>query len=295
MRSLLFVPGDSPSKLVKAMGSRADALLIDLEDSVAPEAKAKARDVTGSFLAQAMKETARPRLYVRVNGLDTGLTDADLDGVMVEGPDGIMLPKSLAGANVQHLAAKLAVREAEFGLPDGKTRILAIATESARALFQMASYRGASHRLEGLAWGAEDLAADLGAERDRLADGRHADAFTLARAMLLLAASAAEVTAIDAVYPRFRDLQGLRAEALEARMDGFAAKLAIHPAQVPIINEIFTPSAQALARARLIVAAFAASPGSGVIGLDGEMLDRPHLKRAELILARAAGRSQAPE
>jgi citrate lyase subunit beta/citryl-CoA lyase len=287
MRSLLFVPGDSPAKLAKAMDCGADALLIDLEDSVAPEAKSRARDSTSAFLAQAVGQTVRPKLYVRVNGLATGLTDADLDRVMAQGPDGIMLPKAHAGADIQHLAAKLAVREAEYGLPDGHTRILAIATETARSLFQMGSYRGASHRLEGLAWGAEDLAADLGAQRNRLADGSYGDPFRLARALLLLAASAAEVIPIDAVYPNFRDLEGLRAEALAGHLDGFTAKMAIHPAQVAIINEVLSPSAEAIDRAQQIIAAFAANPGAGVIGLHGEMLDCPHLTRAERLLARA--------
>ena len=179
---------------------------------------------------------------------------------------------------------KLAVREAENGLADGSTRILAIATESARALFGFASYIGASWRLEGLAWGGEDLAADLGAETNRLPDGAYAGPYALARTLTLVGAVAAEAQPIDAVYTRFRDLDGLRAEALAARRDGFEAKMAIHPAQVAVINEAFSPSAELLARARAIVAAFAAAPEAGVVALDGAMLDLPHLKQAKRLL-----------
>jgi citrate lyase subunit beta/citryl-CoA lyase len=188
---------------------------------------------------------------------------------------------------VQQLGGKLAVREALFGLADGSTRIIAIATESARALFGMASYRGCSARLEGLAWGGEDLSADLGAESNRLPDGAYADPYRLARSLTLLGAVAAGVAPIDSVHTNFRDLDGLRAEAIAARRDGFSAKMAIHPAQAPIINEVFTPTPEAVARARAILAAFDASPGAGVVALDGEMLDRPHRLRAERILARA--------
>jgi citrate lyase subunit beta/citryl-CoA lyase len=286
MRSLLFVPGDSPAKLDKAMGSGADVLLVDLEDSVRGEAKARARLTARDFLMTARAQESRPRLYVRVNGLDTGLTDADLDAVMQAGPEGVLLPKSLTGADIQHLAAKLAVREAENELEDGATRILALATESGQALFAMGSYRRSSHRLAGLAWGAEDLAADLGAESNRLPDGAYADPYRLARALTLAAAAAAEVVAIDGVYTAFRDTEGLRREAEQARRDGFGAKLAIHPAQVPVINAVFTPTPEAIARARRIVDAFAADPARGVVAVDGTMLDMPHLKQAERLLAR---------
>lgn len=291
MRSLLFVPGDNPSKLDKAMASGADVLLVDLEDSVGGNAKARARDTARDFLLSARERQGRPRLYVRVNGLDSGLTDADLDAVMEAGPEGILLPKSLTGADIQHLAAKLAVREAEYDLPDGATRVLALATESGQALFGMGSYRRCSHRLTGLAWGAEDLAADLGAETNRRPDGRYSDPYRLARTLTLAAAAAAQVVAIDTVHTAFRDLEALRAEAEQARSDGFGAKLAIHPAQVPVINEVFTPAPDAIARAKRIVAAFAAEPGRGVIALDGTMLDLPHLKQAERLLARVGAAS----
>lgn len=287
MRSLLFVPGDSARKLEKGLGSGADALIIDLEDSVALEAKAEARRVTAGFLADARGEASRPRLLVRVNGLTTGLTDADLDGVMGESPDGIVLPKATGGTDVSHLGAKIAVREAEFGLDDGATRILAIATETAKGVFALGTFGGSSHRLSGIAWGGEDLSADIGAEGNREEDGSYAGPYRLARSLTLLGAAAAEVDAVDAVFTAFRDLDGLAAECRRARRDGFVAKMAIHPAQVPVINEAFTPSAEAVERARAIVRAFEEKPGVGVIGLDGEMLDRPHLKRAERLLRRA--------
>jgi citrate lyase subunit beta / citryl-CoA lyase len=286
LRSALFVPGDDEKKLVKALSSGADALIVDLEDSVAHDGKERARRVAAEFLRAAAAQSPRPRLLVRVNALESGLADADLDAVMPAAPEGLFLPKSLGGASIQQLAAKLAVREASLGLVDGATRIIAIATESARALFGMETYRGCSPRLEGLAWGGEDLSADLAAESNRLPDGAYAGPYALARNLTLIAAVAADVTPIDAVYTNFRDKAGLCAEAVAARRDGFWAKMAIHPAQVPIINEVFTPTAEAQAHARAILAAFAAAPGAGVVALDGEMLDRPHLIRAERLLAR---------
>lgn len=289
MRSLLFVPGDSARKLDKGLGSGADALILDLEDSVAPAGKEAARKTTVAFIEAARQEASRPRLFVRVNGLTTGLTDGDLDAVMAAGPDGIMLPKAVGGPDVSHLGAKIAVREAECGLDDGVTTIFAIATENARGVFGLGTLAGASHRLAGVAWGGEDLAADLGAETNRDAAGGYTAPYRLARSLTLFAAAAAEVDAIDSVYTDFRDLDGLAAECREARRDGFAAKMAIHPAQVPVINESFTPSNDALAHARAVVALFAAGPGVGVVGLDGQMIDRPHLKQAERLLARAAG------
>jgi citrate lyase subunit beta/citryl-CoA lyase len=289
MRSLLFVPGDSARKLEKAYDSGADALLIDLEDSVATGAKQQARESAADFLRKQAGRTG-PLLLVRVNALDSKLCDADLDAVMPAGPAGIMLPKAAGGMDVQHLAAKLAVREAESGLPDGGTFIVPIATETALSLFHMGSYRGASHRLAALTWGAEDLSANIGAETNVDSDGRFLDPYRLARTLTLLAASAAEVAAIDTIHGNFRDEAGLRQSCEDARRDGFTGKMAIHPAQVPVINAVFTPSPEAVDQARRVVAAFEGSPGAGVIGLDGEMLDRPHLRRAERVLARAKPR-----
>ncbi len=287
MRSLLFVPGDDEKKLAKALSANADALIVDLEDSVAFDAKPRARKIAAEFLAAAVGNAVRPRLIVRVNPLDGDSTDLDLDAVMPAAPDCVMLPKSLGGASVQQLGVKIAVREARCGLSDCATKIIALATETAEAMFALASYRQCSPRLEALTWGGEDLSADIGAETNRLADGAWAGPYALARNLALLAATAANVAPIDTVFVNFRDLDGLRAEALAARRDGFSAKMAIHPAQVPVINEVFTPSAQEIAKAEAVAQAFAAKPGIGVIAIDGEMFDRPHLKRAERILARA--------
>ena len=286
LRSLLFVPGDSPRKLDKAMQAGADALIADLEDSVAPDGKENARRITLDFLRRARTEANRPRLFVRVNGLTTGLTDADLDGVLAAAPDGIVLPKAVGGVDVSHLGGKLAVREAEFGTEDGATAIIAIATENARGLFALGTFVHASPRLAGMTWGGEDLSVDVGAETNRDDGGRYTEPYRLARSLTLFGAAAAGVDPIDAVYTNFRDEAGLLAECRDARRDGFVAKMAIHPAQVPVINETFTPSGDAIAKARAIVDAFARHPGAGVVGLDGEMLDRPHLERAERLLAR---------
>ena len=286
MRALLFVPADAPRKVERALESGADALILDLEDSVALSGKEVARRTTAAFLAEARRAAERPRLFVRVNALSTGLTDADLDGVMGSAPDGIMLPKAVGGPDVAHLGAKLAVREAEHGLDDGGTRIVAIATETAASLFALGGFAGASRRLAGLAWGAEDLSADLGAEANRDEAGLFTEPFRLARNLMLFAAAAAEVDAIDTVFTNFRDPDGLARECREAQRDGFVAKLAIHPGQVPVINEAFTPAPETVARAQAIVDAFAQNPGAGVVGLEGEMIDQPHLKRSERLLRR---------
>ena len=285
MRSLLFIPADSEKKLAKGLASGADSLILDLEDSIAPESKQKARDLALAFLASALRKHLRPRLYVRVNGLNSGLTEADLNAVMQAPPDGILLPKTVNGASLQHLGALLAVREAEQDLADGSTKIIAIVTETPAAIFNMGTYAGASHRLEGLTWGAEDLAAALGAETNRDTDGSYTFPFLLARSLTLFAAAAAGVLAIDAVHGNFRDLARLRLECEEAKRDGFTGKMAIHPAQIEIINEIFSPSEESIAKARAIVAAFAAEPHAGVISIEGEMLDVPHLTKARRLLA----------
>jgi citrate lyase subunit beta/citryl-CoA lyase len=291
MRSLLFVPGDSERKFAKALASRADALILDLEDSVAPANKEGARKAVRDAIHEARRKKTRPRIYVRVNPLGSGLLEADLDAVTTARPDGIMLPKSRGGQDVMQLSTKLAVREAESDLPDGEIAILPIATESAAALFNMGSYAGASRRLSALTWGAEDLSADVGAATNRLADGAYTDPYRLARALTLFAATAAEVAPIDTVFVNFRDMAGLASECAAARRDGFGGKLAIHPDQVATINEAFTPSAEAIARARAIIEVFRANPGAGVLGLDGQMIDRPHIKRAERLLeaAKVAG------
>jgi citrate lyase subunit beta / citryl-CoA lyase len=296
MRSLLFVPADSARKLDKAMSSGADALIIDLEDSIALDGKASARAAAAAFVKEAMANAARPYLMVRVNGLETGLIDADLDAIAPAKPDAIMLPKAEGGAAVIHADAKLAVREAKNDLPEGHIKILPIATETAAALFVAGTFAGASTRLIGLTWGAEDLSAELGAGANRDGEGRFLDPYRLARTLCVAGAAAAAVPAIDTVFVDFRDSEGFRRECQEACRDGFVGKMAIHPAQVPIINEVFTPSAEAIAQAQSIVAAFAAAPGTGVVGIGGLMYDRPHLARAKQLLARAPspGRGAAP-
>jgi citrate lyase subunit beta/citryl-CoA lyase len=287
MRSLLFVPADDAKKLDKAMACGADALIVDLEDSIPAQGKAHARMRAAAFIGEAGKVAQRPRLLVRINGFATGLADADLDAVVPARPDAIMLPKAEGGPDVVRADAKLSAREAISGLPDGSIRIVAIATETATALFLAGTYGGASARLEGLTWGAEDLSAELGAETNRDGEGRFLDPYRLARALCLAGAAAARVQAIDTVAVDFRNAAALRQESEEARRDGFTGKMAIHPAQVPIINEVFTPSAAALAEARAVIAAFEANPDRGTVGIDGVMYDRPHLERARQLLARA--------
>src|SRR5260370_42320423 len=280
MRSLLFVPADDAKKLDKAMACGADALIVDLEDSIPAQGKAQARMRAAAFLGEAGKAAHRPRLLVRINGFATGLADADLDAVVSARPDAMMLPKAEGGPDVVRADAKLAGEEAMAGLPDGSIRIVAIATETATALFLAGTYGGASARLEGLTWGAEDLSAELGARANRDGKGRFLDPYRLARTLCLAGAAAAALPAIDTVFVDFRDSVGLRRECEEACRDGFVGKMAIHPAQLPIINEVFTPSAEAIAHAQSIVAAFAAAPGAGVVGIGGGVCRRPPPWRA---------------
>ena len=286
MRSLLFIPGDSPKKLDKGLGSGADALLLDLEDSISPQRKADARKTTLAFLKQAIPVKERPRIYVRINGFATGLTDADLDMIVSGRPDGIMFPKAEGGAAVTQCDAKITAREAMHGLPDGSLDIIAIATETAQALFLAGTYGGSSKRLKGLTWGAEDLSVELGAEANRDKDGNFLAPYQLARSLCLAGAGAAQVQAIDSVYVDFRNEAGFRRECEEAKRDGFTGKMLIHPAQVAVCNEVFTPTPEAIERAKAVVAAFAADPGAGTIGIGGVMYDRPHLERARQLLAR---------
>jgi citrate lyase subunit beta/citryl-CoA lyase len=286
MRSFLFVPADGGAKLDKAFTSGADAVILDLEDSITPERKDTARTAALDFLKNAQGKKERPQLLVRINGLDTGMTDADLDAVVPGKPDAIMFPKAEGGATVTHLDAKLTAREAIAGLPEGTIKILAQTVETAAGVFSAGTYLNSSLRLIGMTWGPEDLSAEIGAQANRDGNGVLTEPYRLARAICLLGATAAKVPAYETIYVDFRNSDGLRRDTEEARRDGFAGRLAIHPAQVAVINAVFTPSPEQIARAKAVVAAFAAKPGAGAVGIDGKMYDRPHLTRAQALLAR---------
>jgi citrate lyase subunit beta/citryl-CoA lyase len=294
MRSLLFIPADDERKLAKGMGAGADALILDLEDSVSATRKAAARALAAQFIADARAHEGRPRLYVRINALDTGLWQHDVAGVIGAQPDGVFLPKPRSGDDVHKLSLALRHEEEHAGAPVGATRIIAIATETPASLFQLHTYADSSSRLKALTWGAEDLSAEVGALANREADGRTwTSPYRLARDLTLLAAAAAGVEAIDTVFVNLRDDEGLALECQAAARDGFTGKMAIHPGQVAAINAAFAPSADAVAAAEEIVRLFADNPGAGALAHRGQMVDRPHLTRAERILARAkaAGRS----
>jgi citrate lyase subunit beta/citryl-CoA lyase len=236
MRSLLIAPADE-QRLAEALASGADAVIVDLAQA-APAERARARAAAARFLKEARGRGGEPALIVRINPLDSGETDSDLDAAMAGAPDAILLPGSLGKASVQQLSAKLAVREAEFALPDGATRVIAD-VDTAQSLFHMGSYRGASARLIGIAWNAASLRADIGAETDRDPLGGYLGVYRLARELTLLAATSARVAAIDGAFPNIRDLDGLRADALAARRDGFTGKIALDPAQAGVINDVF--------------------------------------------------------
>jgi citrate lyase subunit beta / citryl-CoA lyase len=287
MRSLLFIPGDSERKQGKAMATGADALILDLEDSVAPSRKAAAREMTRAFLVQHAPAVARPRLLVRINSLETTHWADDLAGVMPGKPDAILLPKPRNGEDVQRLSITLDHAELAAGVPQGSTRIYVIATEVPLSVLAMASYVDCSARLDGLTWGAEDLGVEVGATTNRRPDGNWTSPFQMARDLTLFTACAAKVQAIDTVFVNFSDAVGLAREAGEAARDGFTGKMAIHPAQVAVINAAFTPTPAAIARAEQILALFKANPGAGALSLDGQMIDIPHKRHAERTMARA--------
>jgi citrate lyase subunit beta/citryl-CoA lyase len=286
MRSLLFVPATAGPRLDKAYASGADGIILDLEDSITPERKDEARAATFAFLNAKAAVKERPRLLVRINGLDTGMVDADLDAIVAGAPDAVLFPKAEGGATVAHLDAKLTAREAIAGLPEGAIKILAQAVETATGVFTAGTYRDCSARLIGLTWGPEDLSAELGAEANRDADGELTEPYRFARTICLYGAAAARVPAFETIHVDFRNPEVLRADTEIARRDGFAGRLAIHPAQVPVINEVFTPTQGQIDKAKAVVAAFAANPGAGAVGVDGKMFDRPHLVRAQALLAR---------
>jgi citrate lyase subunit beta/citryl-CoA lyase len=282
IRSLLFVPGDSERKIAKAQSSAADALILDLEDSVVPEKRAVARE-----LCLVTLQTGGPKpMLVRVNALETPDALLDLAAVVRGRPYGIMLPKCSSARDIHCLDRYLSALEIRDGIAPGATKVLPIITETGASMFGAATYRQTTPRLAGLLWGGEDLAADIGARGNRDAHGHYEPIFELARSFCLLAATAARVTAVDAVYTDFRNAEGLRAEAAAAARSGFAAKAAIHPDQAVIINEVFTPSADEIAHARRVVELFEGGETASVVALDGKMLDRPHLTMAKRILSR---------
>ncbi|NYT33309.1 CoA ester lyase [Rhizobium sp. WYCCWR 11128] len=276
LRSLLFVPGDRPERFEKALASGADAVILDLEDSVAPANKPRAREAIHDFVLRHAGET---HLLIRINPLASPEFEDDLAALSGLHPFAIMLPKAEGAASVLKLAGSLA----------SEIPILPIATETPSAIFEIGSYREVAANLCGLTWGAEDLPAAMGAATARRTDGRYTPPFELARSLTLFAAHATAVPAIDTVYPDFHDLNGLRAYVGRARRDGFSGMMAIHPSQVEVINHAFTPEAFEIAWAEKVAAAFDARPDTGVIQLDGRMLDLPHYKLALRIL-KAAGR-----
>jgi citrate lyase subunit beta/citryl-CoA lyase len=279
-RSWLFAPGDSEKKMAKAAASNADIALIDLEDAVAVEAKANARALTAAFL-KAQPDTSR--LWVRINPLDSEYALHDLAAVMPGKPGGIMLPKAQGGHDLVVLDHYLSALEAANGIAIGSTKVFPLITETAEGMFTTGTYKGAP-RLVALTWGAEDLADALGASENKNPDGSYGFTYELARSLCLCGAGAAGVAAIDTIQGDYKDLDGLRKRATQCRRAGFRGMLAIHPAQVDVINEAFMPSAEDIAQAQEIVDLFAANPGVGAIGYKGGMLDRPYLARAQLLL-----------
>jgi citrate lyase subunit beta/citryl-CoA lyase len=280
MRSFLFVPADSERKLARGLDSGADALILDLEDSVAASNRPIARTQARDFLEAHGSE--RIRRYVRINPLASGLALDDLAAAVAGRPDGILLPKCVPD-DVRTLDHYLSAFEAAAGAPIGAIRIIAIATETPQAVFALGGYAGVSPRLEAITWGAEDLAACLGGNNKTI-DGEYDGPFRLARSLCLLAAAAAEVLAIDTIYTDFKDPEGLKAECAAARRSGFAGKMAIHPTQLAAINEAFSVSAAERDWAERVVAAFAANPDAGTLALDGKMIDKPHLVLARRLL-----------
>jgi citrate lyase subunit beta/citryl-CoA lyase len=285
LRSMLFVPGDSEKKLAKGKSVGADALILDLEDAVAPSQKPAARALVKEFLIA--NPARKPlQLWVRINPLDTVEALPDLVTVMAARPDGIIQPKTRSPDDVVRLGHYLDALETQFGIASGSTQILPVVTETAEAMFTMGGYARCGARLAGLTWGAEDLGSAIGASGNKEADGRWTQPYQLARSLCLFGASAAGVPALDTVYTDFRDPAGLRAACADASRDGFCGKLAIHPDQVSTINECFMPSVAEIEHAHRVVEVFRANPGVAALSLDGKMIDIPHLNQARKILAR---------
>lgn len=285
LRSLLFVPADSERKFAKAQGSGADGLILDLEDAVAPDRKALARDMLSEIVSSRAARTWS--LWVRVNALDTGLTLEDLAAIVRPGLDGIMVPKANGAKDVEQIGHYLDALETRAGMARGTVKMIVVATETPTAMFNLGSYAPAHERLAGLTWGAEDLGAVIGSSTNKQADGDWTQTYRIVRSMCLFAASAADVARIDTLYADFRDFAGLEESCRASQRDGFTGRIAIHPDQIETINRCFSPSAEDLTQAKRIVAAFESQPGIGTIGIDGKMYDIPHLKLARRIMAAA--------
>jgi citrate lyase subunit beta/citryl-CoA lyase len=284
LRSMLFVPADSERKLAKGEASAADALILDLEDSVAEARKPLAREMAARFIAERAAHIG-PRLYVRINPLDTPFAMADLAAAVVPGLAGIVLPKIRGAADITRLSHGLDALEARAGMAPGGVRIVPVATETAEAMLSMQSFVGNPlPRLAGITWGAEDLSTAVGAVSNRDEDGAYSPLYQLAGSLCLAAAAAAGVPAIDTLHADFKDAAGLVAACRASRRRGFGGRLAIHPDQVGTINETYSPSEAELAHARRIVEAFAAQPDAGTLSLDGVMIDKPHLTQARRTL-----------
>jgi citrate lyase subunit beta/citryl-CoA lyase len=281
LRSWLFAPGDSEKKMAKAVDSVADIVIFDLEDAVAPDKKEVARRMVHDALRA--QEEGRDRLWVRMNPLDGPHTLHDLAAIMPARPGGLMLPKANGRADVERLDHYLSALEVANGIPEGSTPLIVLITETAESMFHTGDYKGAP-RVVALSWGAEDLADSIGAGSNRDPDGTYGFTYELARSLCLLGAATADVAAIETIHGDFRDLDGLKARAEKVRRDGYRGMLAIHPAQVDVINAAFSPQEEDVAEARAIVDLFAANPGIGTIGYKGRMLDRPHLSRAQQLL-----------
>lgn len=293
LRSMLFIPGDSEKKLGNGDRAGADALILDLEDSVLPQHKMRARGLAAEYLRARSKAGRRPELWIRINALDSALALADLSAVVAAAPDGIVLPKAEGPADVARLSFYLDALEAQAGIDPGSTRVLPVASETAAAPFNLGGYSAVGlPRLAGLTWGAEDLATALGASANRDASGEWGFTYRLVRSLTLMGARAAGVQPIDTLYADFRDEAGLRSASRASRTEGFSGRLAIHPAQVAPINESYLPSVEEIEHARRVVAAFDASPGAGAVGLDGKMVDIPHLKQAQALIQQAMGQGR---
>jgi citrate lyase subunit beta/citryl-CoA lyase len=289
IRSFLFIPGDSEKKLGKADGTGADALILDLEDAVSPANKPLARQLVAAFLRERPRAKRTNEIWVRINPLDTELALADLSAVVAASPDGLMLPKVNGPEDVLKLSHYLDALESHADIELHSIKILPVATETAIAPFRLGDYaRAGLERLLGITWGAEDLSAMIGASTNLDATGQWTFTYQMVRSLTLLAAHAAGVQAVDTVYVDFRDEAGLRASSRASRAEGFTGRMAIHPAQVTAINESYMPSAEEIEHAWRVIAAFAAAPGAGAVGLDGRMIDIPHLKQAQRVLEQSA-------